>query len=112
MNQINNIQLMEDVIITVHDKDFNITHANSTAKNTLKLPELENAKIKCYEYYHGHNTPHKNCPMFKCVITGKPQTITIFEPKFNKHILTRVFPCFNDNEDFVGVVHFTSYVSG
>lgn len=111
MNQTGNIKLMDDVMITVHDKDFNITHANAAAKKTLKLPELENAKIKCYEYYHKQDISPQNCPVFKSVITGMPQTVRVFGPNIRKNMLIRIIPLFDDNDDFVGAVHFASDVS-
>ncbi len=56
-------------MITVHDRDFNIIHANRAAEKILDLPFLKSKKAKCYEHYHGENSPPKGCPSCECLRT-------------------------------------------
>jgi hypothetical protein len=52
-----NFNTIDETIITFHDKNFNIIRANKIAKKILKLPPLDGKEIKCYQYYHGKNSP-------------------------------------------------------
>jgi len=70
-------------LITIHDRDFNITYANETARRVLKLPSLDGNKIKCYKYYHGEDCPPAECPSCNCIKTGKPVFVERFEPYLN-----------------------------
>src|SRR5512135_1285247 len=69
-------------MITVHDGDFNIIHANKAAEKILGLPILT-SKAKCYEYYHGSDAPPAGCPSCKCFGSGKISTFEMFEPHLN-----------------------------
>jgi hypothetical protein len=93
-------------IITFHDKDFNIIRANEAAKKILKLPPLDGAKIKCYKYYHGKNSPPKKCPSCKCLLTREPAMFEIYESHLNKCIEIRAFPQFNRDGEYIGLIHF------
>ena len=94
-------------IITIHDKDFNIIHANDSAKKVLKLPDLIMKKtIKCFSHYHGTEGPPEGCPSCDCVNSGIPAVFELFEPHLNKCIQIRAFPHFDENNEFQGLFHF------
>jgi hypothetical protein len=97
---------IDETIITFHDKNFNIIRANKVAKKILKLPPLEGKEIKCYKYYHGKNSPPKNCPSCKCLLTREPAVLEIFEPHLSKFIEIRAFPQFDRDGEFTGLIHF------
>jgi hypothetical protein len=101
-----NANIIDKTIITYHDANFNIISANETAKKILALPPLEEAEIKCYKYYHGRDYPPKNCPACKCLLSREPVFFKIIEPHLNKHIEIRVFPQFDENDKFIGSIHF------
>jgi PAS domain S-box-containing protein len=93
-------------MITIHDTDFNIIHANKAAKELLKLPFLGlNRRIKCYRYYHGKDSPPEGCPSCKCLKTGKPANFEIFEPHLNMYIEIRAMPRFNSRNQLIGLIH-------
>ena len=93
-------------IITIHDKDFNIIHANNAAKEVLNLPELMmNRAIKCFSHYHGTEGPPEGCPSCDCVNSGVPAVFELFEPHLNKHVEIRAMPRFNENKEIIGVIH-------
>jgi len=102
----NNIKASYETIITFHDKDFNIISANKAAKEMLGLPSLIGNEVKCYKYYHGKDSPPKQCPNCTCLLTRKPVFFEIFEPHLNKCIQIRAFPQFDKNYEFKGVFHF------
>jgi hypothetical protein len=102
----NNIKASYETSITFHDKNFNIISANKTAKEMLGLPSLIGNKVKCYKYYHGKDSPPKQCPNCTCLLSGKPGFFQFFEPHLHKCIQVRAFPQFDNNYEFKGVFHF------
>lgn len=92
-------------MITIHDKDYNIIHANKAAEKMLGLPLLKSGKFKCYKYYHGEETPPTGCPSCECIKTKKPVAFEIFEPHLKKFLEIRAMPQFNSTQELVGVIH-------
>lgn len=94
-------------MITVHDKDFNIIHANKAAKKILNLPLLEESikKVKCFKYYHGTGGPPEGCPSCDCLKTGIPANFEIYEPHLNMFIEIRAMPRFDSNNQLIGLIH-------
>jgi two-component system, NtrC family, sensor kinase len=92
-------------MITIHDKDFNIIHANKTAQRVLGLPFFDVIKTKCFELYHGTPSPPNNCISCQCLKTGKPVAFEMYEPHLNMHMEVRAMPRLNRNNEIVGVIH-------
>lgn len=90
-------------MITIHDRDFNIIHANKAAEKILSIPSLEITKvIKCYNL--GKDCPPQwgsNCERLK---SGKSDSYELFEPHLNKFFEIRSIPRF-DNNEIIGVIH-------
>ena len=101
-----NFDITGETIITYHDKNLNIISANRAAKEMFGLPSLIGTEVKCYKYYHGKNSPPKQCPSCKCLLSREPVFFEIFEPHLNKCIQIRAIPHFDENNDFQGLVHF------
>ncbi len=99
-------------MITIHDKDFNLIKANKAAEKLLKLPDLEKiVNAKCYNYYHGMNSPPEGCPSCDCLNTGEPCNFEIFEPHLNSFVEIRVIPRFNMNNEIDGLIHVVRDIS-
>jgi PAS domain S-box-containing protein len=92
-------------MITIHDKDFNIIHANKAAEKILGLPLLKIQKAKCYQHYHGEDTPPEGCPSCECVKTGTSVAFERFEPHLNKFLEIRAMPQYNADHKLIGVIH-------
>ncbi|MBI4681752.1 MAG: PAS domain-containing protein [Nitrospirae bacterium] len=93
-------------LITVHDKDFNIIHANDSAKKILGLPDLTvNKETKCFNYYHGTLCPPTGCPSCDCVKSGIPAVFELFEPHLNMNVEIRALPRFDSENRIIGVIH-------
>jgi PAS domain S-box-containing protein len=92
-------------MITIHDKDFNIIHANRAAKETLGLPPMETIRAKCYTYFHGKDLPPDDCPTCKCFKSKEPASFEFFEPRFGKHFEVRAMPRFDNNNEMTGLIH-------
>lgn len=98
-------------MITIHDKDFNIIHANDAAKNDLNLPVLNEIEAKCFSYYHGTLCPPTGCPSCECVKTGIPSSFELFEPHLNRNIEIRAIPRFDNDNNLIGVIHIVRDIS-
>jgi PAS domain S-box-containing protein len=93
-------------MITIHDKDFNLIHANKAAKEILNLPILDPKTItKCFKYYHGTGAPPEGCPSCDCYNTGVPATFEVFEPHLNRYIEIRAIPRFDKENELIGLIH-------
>lgn len=92
-------------MVTVHDKDFNIIHANKAAEKILGLPSIEEAKEKCYKYFHASENPPEWCPCYQSIKIGQSATFELFEPHLNMHIEIRDIPRFDSNHNLIGLVH-------
>ena len=95
-------------IITIHDTDFNIIHANQAARAILGLPSQELMPlVKCFRFYHGTEKPPAACPSSLCLHTGKPSSEEIFEPFLDKYLEVRVMPRLRSDGRVVGLIHVT-----
>jgi PAS domain S-box-containing protein len=93
-------------MITIHDRDFNLLHANKAATEMLNLPILDPKTInKCFKYYHGTGAPPEGCPSCDCYNTGVPATFEVFEPHLNRFIEIRAIPRFDKENKLVGLIH-------
>ena len=95
-----------EIIITYHDKDFNIISANKAAKEMLGLPSILGTGVKCYKYYHGKDASPKQCPSSKCLLSEEAVSFEINEPHLNKILHIKVFPQFDEKFEFKGLIHF------
>jgi PAS domain S-box-containing protein len=97
--------------ITIHDKDFNITHANKAAIELLGIDEESVLSQKCHQSYHGTNSPPDACPSCRVLKTVKSATQEVFEPNIGKHLEIRAFPRLDDEHRLIGLVHIVRDIS-
>ena len=100
------IDTIGETLITYHDKELNIISANKAAKEMLGLPSLIGAGVKCYKYYHGKDSPPKECPSCKCLLTAESVSFEIVEPHLDKILHIKVFPQFDESFELKGLIHF------
>ena len=99
-------------MITIHDRDLNIIHANTNAAEMLHLPIIDPGRInKCYKYYHGTENPPEGCPSCDCMNTGTAVTYEVFEPHLNKFIEIRAIPRINNSNKLIGLIHIVRDIS-
>jgi len=109
--EIGNIFNIISDAITIHDKDFNIIHANSAALDLLGTNPNRLLRQKCYKSYHGTGSPPEGCPSCLVLRTGKPATSEVYEPNLKKHIEIRAFPRFDSENRAIGIVHIVRDIS-
>lgn len=101
------INILDNItdMITIHDEDFNILHANKAAKKIMDLPDIYNNSTKCYKYYHGTKYPPDGCPSCNCIKTGIPAIFEIFEPHLKMFLEIRAMPRLSNKGKVIGVIH-------
>ena len=92
-------------MITIHDEDFNIIRSNKAAAQILGLPWIEMGKAKCYERYHGTDSPPAHCPSCRSLITGQPSIHELYEPHLGKHLEIRAIPRHDAGGKMSGLIH-------
>src|SRR3990170_3484315 len=92
--------------VTVHDKEFNIVHANRAARELFGLPLLGGTlPVKCCGHFHGKADPPEDCPGRTCLSTGRSSTREVFEPHLNRQLELRAIPRIDRNRRVVGLIH-------
>ncbi|MBI5739150.1 MAG: PAS domain S-box protein [Nitrospirae bacterium] len=99
-------------MVTIHDKDYNIIHANKAAEKILGLPLLDVTPGKCFRYYHGTEKPPEGCPSCDCLKTGIPAAFELYEPHLNMFIEIRAIPRFDSGNNLIGLIHVVRDISG
>jgi PAS domain S-box-containing protein len=98
-------------MITIHDANFDIIRANTSAQKILGLPFLESAKAKCYAFYHGTECPPAECPSCQSLKTGELSIVEIFEPHLNMFIEITAIPRFDNSGKIAGLIHVVRDIS-
>src|SRR5450756_22323 len=80
-------------MVTIHDKNFDIIRANSSARQMLGLPLLGNliTNAKCFMCYHGTEKPPEGCPSCRRLVTEQPGSFELFEPHLNRYLEIRPY---------------------
>ncbi|MBU4036990.1 MAG: PAS domain S-box protein, partial [Proteobacteria bacterium] len=97
--------------ITIHDNKHNIIRANKTASKLLGRSFNDIIKFKCFELYHGSDSPMPSCPCHISLKTGEISVQRTFEPHLNRHLEIKAIPRFDKNNQPVGVVHIVRDIS-
>lgn len=97
--------------ITIHDKDYNIIHANMAAEEMLGLKKNSLLSQKCYKSYHGTDCPPTNCPSCLAIKNAKPSVSEMFESHLNRYVEIRAFPSFDGKHKLTGLVHIMRDIS-
>jgi PAS domain S-box-containing protein len=93
-------------MVTIHDKNFDIVRANSSARRMLRLPLSGNlTNAKCFKCYHGTEKPPDGCPSCRSLETEQPCSFELFEPHLNRHLEIRAIPRFDTHRQCIGLVH-------
>jgi len=92
-------------MITIHDKQYNITRANRAAQKLFGKSFSETINQKCFQYYHGKDAPPENCRSCESLETGKPVSFEVFEPHLDKFLEVRAMPQFDSDNKMTGLIH-------
>src|SRR5450830_1191682 len=93
-------------MVTIHDKNYDIIRANSSARRMLQLPLSGNLfNAKCFMCYHGTEKPPEGCPSCKSLVTEQSCSSEFFEPHLNRYLEIRAIPRFDTHHQCIGLVH-------
>jgi len=91
--------------ITIHDKDFRVLRGNNVFFTKFNIKKERLRGKKCYEVFHGTNTPWHCCPLEKSIKSLKPEIQEIEDPHMGGSFLISVYPLKNESGETYGFVH-------
>ena len=92
-------------LISIHDKDFNIITANRAFKEYFSLSSEDVINKKCYDFFHGTDSPTIDCPHSITLNNNRPATGEILNTKTNRIFLITTFPFHFPEAEFSGSIH-------
>lgn len=78
--------------ITIHDANFVVLRSNSAARRLLGCTDAALVGTKCFERFHGRETPIGGCPGCDTLRTGTPVTVTFHEPHLDRYLEITTLP--------------------
>ncbi|MDP2167813.1 MAG: PAS domain S-box protein [Thermodesulfovibrionales bacterium] len=93
------------------DKDYNLRRINKAVSEKVGRPESEVIGRKCYEVFHGMDSPWPMCPHHKTVTTMKPYIEELEDLYLKGTFLTSTSPIFDTEGNFLGTVHIVRDIS-
>jgi PAS domain S-box-containing protein len=91
--------------ITIHDDNYNVIQANKAAVRLLGLSDYGRALPKCYQAYHGTESPPAYCGSCMALRTGESSVMELYEPHLSRFIEIKALPRYGSNGSIVGLVH-------
>jgi PAS domain S-box-containing protein len=92
-------------IITIHDKDFRIIMANKAFFKKFNTDNKQLSETKCYEIFHGTESPWHSCPLERTVTSLHPEYEEVDDPHMGGIFLVSTYPLVDENREIYGVVH-------
>ncbi len=91
-------------IISLHDINGNIIRVNKAFIDKFDIPAQEVIGKNCSEIYHCNKPPWPLCPSLQTIITQKPYSIQIEEPRLEGTYLVTASPLFDENKKLTGSI--------
>jgi len=92
-------------MVTIHDTKFRIVRANRAAARTFGHEPEDMIGQQCYQVFHQLDCPVENCPLRRSLRSGEMETLEIWEPTIDKHLLVTTNPIRDADGRLTGVVH-------
>ena len=89
--------------VCIVDMDYNIISANKEVHKLCGTIQVE-THSKYYQLFHNSDNPIENCPLVKCIESGKRVETTIYETHLGKELIIKTSPIIEDG-CFIGVMH-------
>jgi len=91
--------------VSIHSVDFDILNLNESFCKMLGKTKEELIGKKCYQLFHGQNTPINNCPLKDAKISTEKKLIEIFEPYLGIWLSILCSPIMNEKGEVTRVIH-------
>ncbi len=93
------------------DTDYTIRNVNTAVARKFGMTERELIGRKCYEIFHGTDSPLPECPHHRTVETKKAFVEEVEDPHLGGIFLTSTSPLFDGAGNFLGTVHIVRDIS-
>ncbi len=100
-----------DESVTFQDRDLTILWANLKAGESAGISPEELIGRKCYEIWHGRDTPCEGCPMIVCLRTGSVHERVMTSPD-GRIWQVKANPVFGEDGSIIGAVEVTLNITG
>ncbi len=104
-------QELENIFESISDlvfsstSDYRITKVNKAVIEKIGKPAEDIIGKKCYEIFHGMNTPSRTCPHHKTILSNNPYIEEVEEPYLGGTFLISSSPLFSKSGELFGTVH-------
>jgi len=88
-----------------YGKDNKIIMANNAFFEKFNFDKKKLSEKKCYEVFHGTDSPWHSCPLERTVTSLEPEYEEIDDPHMGGIYLVSAYPLIDENKDVYGVVH-------
>jgi len=78
--------------ITIHDANFVVLRANTAARRLLGCEDNALEGTKCFELFHGLESPVGGCPGCETLVSGRPTTVDLHEPLLGRYLEITTLP--------------------
>lgn len=101
-----------DDCVSIIDSEYNVLYANRAMENLTGKNADCLLTMKCFQVFHGTDSPPESCLSCQCFQTCKPVTWETYEEILNKHIEIKTYPFGEKTEDKVTrLVHIVRDIS-
>jgi len=92
-------------LVTIHDTKFRMLQVNRATARFFKQEPTELVGRKCFEIFCSHSRTCENCPIISLKKDLRQHTAEISPPNLKKTFLVSVSPIFDEEDEFIGVIH-------
>ncbi|MDR4499762.1 MAG: hypothetical protein MRK02_17865 [Candidatus Scalindua sp.] len=85
--------------------------ANKTFFRNFNIDKTRLKDKKCFEVFHGADTPRDNCPLLQCAKNLKTVSEEVEDTMMEGVFLVTVFPLIDEKGEFYGAVHQTKDIT-
>ena len=98
-------------LMYINGRDYSIKKINRAVAEKMGKPPDEIIGRKCYEIFHGMDSPWELCPHHKTIATNQPFVGEVDDPNLGGTFLISSSPLFDKNGELTGTVHIARDVS-
>ena len=98
-------------LLYINSSDYTIRKINRAVCEKIGKSPKEILGRKCYEIFHGMDSPWELCPHHKTIATNKPYVGEVEDPNLGGTFLISSSPLFDANGSLTGTVHIARDVS-
>ena len=102
---------IDDAII-IHDQQFNIIRANTSASSIMKLPFYQKMKHDYVKIFQGETPLKENEHLFNALQKGEVFLTEVFEPSLNKFFEIKAIPQQGEGGKIVDFIHVIRDITG